>query len=465
MRNQNIFLRLKPYLLKIYWALYHFRQNIRSILKVVYHSYLARFALFRSTLAHIRKTKTWLLKVKAAVQLKLYAKRYSLVSHSAFKQAHDIISIPFNEGGTISIKGPAFLGRYDFSPIGDKTINLCQPKLETLKLQNVTLMGGTNYILAQGFVIHPDQYDPNRDICPAELNGIARVNPREHSIFIVFEGKRVVEKAISLLGCCTGNYAHWLTETLPKVLIVDGIADFDDYPLLIDSWIHPNFIDSINLICKIRRPLIRVNRWEAVHVGSLVEVSPTAYVPPEYRSFIETKQLRDPDPSDFPFSAVALNLLRDTAHRAMDIEPTAGDVKLFLFRPRESCGNTRLVKNIVEIEQIVRSYGYIFLDPAKLSFNEQAAVFSTASHVVSPLGAAMANLIFTPPGCKVLGLSPYYDNANYYYFSNFMGALGHELNYVLGHQTSEIGHPFNREYAIDLDALKFALESISHYGR
>jgi capsular polysaccharide biosynthesis protein len=89
---------------------------------------------------------------------------------------------------------------------------------------------------------------------------------------------------------------------------------------------------------------------------------------------------------------------------------------------------------------------------------DQVAAFASASKVVSPLGAALSNMIFAPKGCKVLGLSPYYKNASYYYFSNFMGVLGHDLHYVLGKQINDNGHPFHRDYEIDLDALKLALD-------
>lgn len=195
-----------------------------------------------------------------------------------------------------------------------------------------------------------------------------------------------------------------------------------------------------------------------VNVESLIEVTPPAYVPPEYRHFIENKELSVPDAAEFPFSAPALDMLRNAAHSATGGIDHGAPQKLYLFRSPESCGNTRHVTNIDEIERIIRKYGYVMLDPAKLSFEEQIRIFSNARKVVSPLGAALANTIFAPPGCQVLGLSPWYHNANYYYFSNFMGALGHTMYYALGRQADQWGHVFHKNYEIDLAAFNTAME-------
>ena len=98
------------------------------------------------------------------------------------------------------------------------------------------------------------------------------------------------------------------------------------------------------------------------------------------------------------------------------------------------------------------------LDPAKLSFQDQILAFRGVEKIISPLGAALANAIFTKPGCKIIGLSPYYHNANYYYFSNFMATLGHEMYYVLGPQNDTGGHPLHKDYGIDIKAFSEAIE-------
>lgn len=384
--------------------------------------------------------------------------KFTLVAISNYVVNNDLETTALEPKTILPIQGPRFLGAYPFKPNAQDTVHLNMPQLEVTRLKNVSVIGGTNFIFTDSEAIHPDEFVPERDVCPAELNGIAKISLDFQTISIYSSQKTTIEMGVSLLGSCTGNYAHWLTETLPKLIIVDSLGGYEGYPLLIDSWIHPNFVDSISLFNKSHRPIIKIGRWDTTFVKSLVDISPPAYIPPEYRHFLETNTLVEPSAADFPFSRVALNMLRDAAHKTIDQIASDHPKKLYLHRARESCGNTRQVTNIDAIERIVKDYGYEMLDPAKLSFQEQISAFMGVEKIISPLGAALANTIFTRPGCRIIGLSPYYHNANYYYFSNFMATLGHEMYYVLGPQNSIGGHPLHKNYDVDIKAFSDAIE-------
>lgn len=433
---------------------------IYSALREVFYKYLFRYRLFKAARRSASFVYNSYVKTKAKYFGGLGGKEYKLIAMSKFASQHAIACISIAPHSFKTIPGPRFLGSYPFQPIGEPVVQLPMPRLEIYRVENAAVMGGTNFVRVGEHVVHPDEYLPRRDVCPAELNGLAKLDLESNTVSLFSSQTGAVEKGISLLGSCTGNYAHWLTETLPKLLLADSVGVGKDYPLLVDAWIHPNFVRSLELFDKHRRPLIRVKRWEMVAVKSLVEVTPPAYIPPEYRHFLKTKKLSYPDPAGFPFSAPALEMLRHAAHEATGGVDARAPQKLYLFRSPESCGNTRHVTNIDDIEDIIKKYGYTMLDPAKLSFDEQIRVFSNARKIVSPLGAALANTIFTPPGCRVLGLSPWYQNANYYFFSNFMGALGHSMSYVLGPQADQWGHVVHKNYEIDLAAFKEAIQRL-----
>jgi capsular polysaccharide biosynthesis protein len=101
--------------------------------------------------------------------------------------------------------------------------------------------------------------------------------------------------------------------------------------------------------------------------------------------------------------------------------------------------------------------GFIILDPAELSFIEQESFSHAAKIIVAPIGAALANMIFARPECRILALSPYYKNANYFFYSNLAAALNLPFNYFLGTQSHNYGHPMHRSYIVNLDELRCAL--------
>lgn len=443
---------------KTYRAVRGVPRRARLAARAVFYRYLFQFRAVKAVRSGLRLASSRLFRLKTRLALGISGQRFSLMPMSRYIEQSHVWTTTIVPARELHICGPRFIGDYEFTPISEAAVCIDEPKLEVSLIRDAVVVGGTNFIFKNSTAVHPDAYIPDRDVSPAELNGIADVNSSERTITICMANGRSVEKAVSLLGSCTGNYAHWLTETLPKLLIVDGIEEFASYPLLVDSWIHPRFVESILLLGATERDLIHVKRWHSAKVGSLIDVTPTAYVPPEDRYFFENKRLGVPRAGDFTFSRVGLNLLRERALAAVHEKLGERHQKLYLYRAHESCGNARHVTNIDEIERLIQDYGYSMLDPAKLTFDEQVVAFSCAQKVVSPLGAALANTIFAPPGCKVVGLSPYYENANYYYFSNFMGALGHEMYYVLGRQVDKGVHLLHMNYEVDIKAFARALE-------
>jgi len=358
------------------------------------------------------------------------------------------------------ICGPEFVGVYPVKLHSMPLLISTMPKLEIVELHAVTVVAGTNLILTQYEAIHPAPLVPCRDLLPIESFGFARINPDKNSIKIIpSRSAKRIEQGISLLGQCTGNYAHWLTETLPKLIIINEYPQFDGLPLIVDGWTHPVIRDTIRLLDGKRREIILLDRWEGLHVSNLVDISATAYIPPAILGFKIGIPIPVPDPLHYVFSQFALRKLRVCACAASRSDKNLGK-KLYLRRERATTGNDRFVKNAEAVEAVVREYGFEPIDPARFNFEEQIAIFSSAEYIVSPIGAALANAIFSSPGCQIIVLSGYCENGDYYYFSNLMNLLGHRMRYVLGQQENNTEDIAQRDYTTDLRALREALIGI-----
>ena len=445
---------------RVFWFTRSLPFRLRFFLRRLFYKYLFQYRPFKIIRHAINAIGSRYFKAKVQLLHGLKGQWHAMELMREFCVRHHTDALILAPAGQQAIAGPRFLGKYSFTPIGEPIVHLNMPEVALHHLQNAAVIGGTNFARVDNKIIYPDVFLPERDVCPAELNGIAKIDLTAKKVSIFAQQGDALKSGVSLLGSCTGNYAHWLIETLPKLPAVDSVQTWNDYPLLVDAWIHPNFVRSIELFNKNRRAIVRVKRWQTVCVDSLIEVTPPAYIPPEYRDFLKTKKISKPSSADFSFSIAALDALRTAAHAAVGGVDRCAPQKLYLSRSPESCGNTRYVTNIDAIEQIVKRYGYTMLDPAKLSFDDQIRAFSNAKKIIAPLGAALANTIFTPPGCKVLGLSAWYHNANYYFFSNLMGALGHTMFYALGQQTDQWGHVAHKNYAVDLRAFNIAIEHL-----
>lgn len=458
-----IFRALKFAVLRVYFTVRNLVIAFRTLSRprIFYRTYLARFRVFR-----LLKKLLLLIYFKYPIvftRISLLLRKNGvlrLLPMQEFKVQKSITSLLIAPATTYEISGPKFVGTYPIELHRAETVTIDMPPIEAVVIPKATVVGGTNLIICDSQAIHPDLLVPTRDVIRAELFGVASVDLSSEEIRLPLPRRaRRTGRAISLLGQCTGNYAHWLTETLPKLVIADTLKEFDGLPLLIDEWIHPNFRASLELLGSSKRSMIEVGLWEAVTLPGVVEITPPSYIPFESRSYVSQQTVPKPDPQIFAYSKIALGMLRDSAHAAASSYKTKSRRKLYLSRPSKSVGNSRFVVNLAEVERLIYAHGFEAIDPAELSFTEQIAVFRDANCIISPVGAALTSAIFTPAGCKIIALAPYYENASYYFFSNLMGALGHGLRYVLGPQVKTTGgHIAHQNYSIDLDALREALE-------
>lgn len=354
-------------------------------------------------------------------------------------------------------RGPRFAGKATGAPSVPSVVHVERPPLQIAEFRNATPLPASDIVVLkeQSLAVHPDYFVPSRDVCHYERLGRMIVSPSCERIYYRHTKPKVnLVEAISLLGQSSGNYAHFITETLPKLLLVDSLPEYRKIPILVDGWIHDNHRVLIKLFNKTRRQVIPVAPSQPAHVERLISISPVAYAPPEYRSFLSGGEPEFTPYDVYKFSETALNMVRK---RRLKVGRSKYGRRLFLYRRTANFGNGRNAVNIAKLCRIARRAGFDVVEPGSLSVADQIATFRNAEIVVSPIGAAMANLMFTPRGCKVICLSAVYDSASYYYFSNMMAALGHDLTYVIGPQASKSGHLFHRDYEVDIDDFYAAL--------
>jgi capsular polysaccharide biosynthesis protein len=351
--------------------------------------------------------------------------------------------------------GPAFIhnGRHT----GGEHVFSIAPEEAVYEFRNADVIGGTNLIVQDGCAIHPDICDPHRDMFSCETNGVATYLLGRNKLLFDPSTTATIPDGISLLGECTGNYAHWLIETLPKLAHVRGL--YPGVPFLVDGWIHPRLREALAILDADSRRVVPIDRWQMAHVGRLIYPTQPCYTAPENRRYFFTGQSDPATSASYPMSPDALESLRSMAvERASTVTPAARHKRVYLKRTAISSGNPRQMLGSEAVESVLVKEGFHVVDAATLSFPEQVMLLNSAEIVVAPIGAAMANCIFAPRGLKVICLAPYYPGADYHYFSNMMNAADHKLVYVLGEQIEDQNtHIMHRDYRANVSGMVQAL--------
>jgi capsular polysaccharide biosynthesis protein len=291
-------------------------------------------------------------------------------------------------------------------------------------ISNGLVAGGSNLVLADDVVICHDLYDPVRDYSWEERHRRTFVRPSRNQIAWLMPTRphRTLARAANFTDACAANYAHWMTEVLPRISLFCENEKFNGIPLLVDAGLHRNLMESLRIVAGEQHEIVTLAPGETVLASELFVVSVTGYVPFERRSN------RVKGHSHGTFSPQALLNLRQRIWR--NLPPTVRKPGTRIVIRRNS--GIRIVTNEHEIEQALVARGFTAVEPERLSFEEQVKLFSNAEIVVGATGAAFANLIFCPPSAKIIIMISNYRHMPYWYWQNMACAVGNHVTYVLG---------------------------------
>ncbi len=259
-----------------------------------------------------------------------------------------------------------------------------------------------------------------------------------------------VEKLISLDAriavlstAGAGIYYHWLFQLLPRIELIRraGIPfESIDYFLINDltgGYKH----DSLKALGIIREKVLLSSEFRYVQARELVVPSIVlsgGCYPEWMRSFLRTTFLGEPNAS-----------ASQSARR-----------RLYLSRGK---AKYRRVLNEDAALDLMKDYGFEAVRLEALSLTEQATLMSEAAVVVSPHGAGLSNVVFSPAGTKVIEIFAPELVTGFYWKLSTECQL--DYYYILGKGKPETLRPdYNQSWdarqdiTFDLDLLRAVLD-------
>jgi len=176
------------------------------------------------------------------------------------------------------------------------------------------------------------------------------------------------------------NYYHWMLDILPKLQIAPFADNFFNGCLIVPPAGSAFARDIVALVARSAGTAVTLAAGEQARVGHLAFIANM------------TGAGFAPHPCLSPFFD------RVAAASGAQRRP-----KLRVYISRAGAVRRRLV-NEAEVIALLRPFGYEICDPAALSLRDQIELFSSATHVVAPHGAGLANILFCRPGTVLLEL-------------------------------------------------------------
>ena len=334
------------------------------------------------------------------------------------------------------------------------------PKIQVFSTNNVGafFIGGSNWVFLDNkkVLIH-ELYNLDRDLFSEVLHDRFLVNYKKKKCVVpnfpklhVLNQDATLEKAGIFLDSCATNYAHWLTEVLPRIYIFCQNKEYDDIPLVIDDGLHRNIIQTLSIVVSTQRKIFTVPKNMKVRVNNSFIVSPTGYVPWE--------QIETYTQNEGAFHGDLFLDMRNFLINAISTLPKPSLKAKKIYLKRNS--TYRMVENQGAVEEFLITQGFSIISPELLSFHDQINLFANADIIVGPSGAAWSNLIFTGSSAKLVILFGKGEGLLYGYWQRLANALGTSVNYVLGEIKKGERIYNHSNFTISLDELDLALKNV-----
>lgn len=325
------------------------------------------------------------------------------------------------------------------------------PSIYVVTVRGGYVCGGSNLVMIDNQAICHDLYDFESDFTSEELHGRHKIDPIRRRIRWLLQDKFPEEIAVaaSFVDACAANYAHWLTEVLPRIAAFCGEEQFQRIPLVVNEGLHKNILESLFSIVGTEREIITLPIGRAIRVNELYITSAAGYVPFGRRSKCLSAHAHG------VFNPIAFELIRNRiqAQRPRSTKQIDWPKRIYLRRNSE----VRTITNAGELERLLLSHGFTIIEPEKLTFMDQFQLFSGANEVVSLTGAALSNAIFCKPGTKVVVLMGKHKDMIFRYWINMLAPLGIDLVYVLGEIVKNSSAGIHGDFYIEVDNVTHAL--------
>lgn len=204
----------------------------------------------------------------------------------------------------------------------------------------------------------------------------------------------IEEPRVMLASVWQDNYAHWLLETLPRLWA------WSRHDVVLPTWAPKSFQEET--LCALGCP-------------------PSSRIMPDAPA-IRFRTLRFPSMiAPGGFSRVQVNWLNSNLRPALDTWESAVPRRRRLYISRDDAEQRRVANN-ADVSHFLAREGFERWTLRGMTVKAQIELFSDAVEIVIAHGAGCANLVFAPPGCRVLELVPEsYRHPMYWWLSSMRG--------------------------------------------
>ncbi|QWD83820.1 glycosyltransferase family 61 protein [Polynucleobacter sp. MWH-P3-07-1] len=319
------------------------------------------------------------------------------------------------------------------------------PKVVAFTVSSGFILGGSDFIFTEQYCVHSDLLDWKREALFAVTNNV--VIDYGDSILVPSKGDILeIESGIHLVNGLNGNFAHFLTETLPKLsgFILSGL--YKNQPILIDAGLHKNIYEAIELLVGQSIHIIKVKIGQKIVCQNLTIVSPTAHVIYNHLEVDLSKPLVF---SDSYYNVNAIKAMSNHLIQCLgDFENKSENRKIIFF---DRTVEGRKLINREDLISTLVSRSVVIMDPLQISFREQIFLLNNCEVFITQVGASLVSVLFLKVDAKVLTYAGWAGNGgNCHFFINLRDDLKNPIKFLIFPPLAESHSHVHKDFYMDI---------------
>lgn len=349
----------------------------------------------------------------------------------------------------IKIRDPIFICKENIKSNKKKNRIGYFPEIYALRIDNANVIGNNSFIIKDNLLIHHDLFEIEKDICLEEIQGKFSFSfNKKFCYFNPKKSKKIILSAASFLSSTSFNYAHWLTEILPKIFIFCSIKKYKNIPLLIDKGLHKNFYESLKYTIDKKRKVFLIEKDDNIKINNLFIVSSCGYHP--------IRTCTNISGNEGFFNYKLMNKLKKKIKSKIKFIKKNKNTNFLIKR----ISNKRVLINYDEIEKYFINRNFKIINGNKFSFAQQFSLFNNAKIIVGAAGADFANLIFCNSFTDIYILSKKSHNLHgLYYWPSLFPYSKKKIKIILSNEKNLLNYVFpktmmHENFKISLNLLK-----------
>lgn len=326
------------------------------------------------------------------------------------------------------------------------------PPIHLFRIRDAKVFGGSNrFVVLKDRLVSHELFNLKTDLTLEELHQTLRIDVQQGTALKIIKDPQPIrfEQAASFIDAASFNYAHWITEILVRVFLLQTHPGSVNVPLLVDEGLHPNMRRSLDVVVSPQAQIYYLPKNREAHIQMLHHTSVAGYIPVEPRG--------QPGLAHGKFSPAAIKgMVSHIKNRLRISEPPEARRKIYVKRN----SSYRNLVNSAAIESVLKAAGFECIEPEKMSFDEQVKAFHSAKVVVGATGAAMANIVFCQADCQLFILISKHPEMPYFYWQNIASIVNLKVHYVLGKCSPHSRQDLHADFEVAIEDLK-AVEVIT----